>query len=254
MVVVIRSHTDRRNLCTGATSVYRPALPPSENAPKVAFGPELEYTVPDEFPERGLFRVMTMRFFMIMLAFLANISACVSSSAIGAVDTSSYRLNPGDVLLISVWKEPELTREVAVLPDGSISFPLAGHINAAGLTPEELQSELAKRIEKYIPDASELVSVSVKQASGNVVYVIGLVNKPGEFPVAQPTTVMQALSLAGGLTPFASEESIKVIRREDGIEIAIPFDYSVVKLGRSLDKNIELKSGDVVVVSGKSLF
>lgn len=197
---------------------------------------------------------MIIRFFIAVIAIMANISASFSSSAIGAVDAGSYRLNPGDTLLISVWKEAELTREVSVLPDGSISFPLAGHVNAAGLTPEELKGELAKRIEKYIPDASELVSVSVKQASGNIVYVIGLVNKPGEFPVAQPTTIMQALSLAGGLTPFASEESIRVIRREDGKEIAIPFDYSVVKLGRALDTNIELKSGDVVVVSGKTLF
>lgn len=163
-----------------------------------------------------------------------------------------YQLNPGDVLIISVWKEQDLQREVLVLPDGHISFPLAGHLIAAGRTAQELQNELTQRLQKYIPDA--VVTVSVKEPIGNKVYVLGAVNKPGEFLVTRPITVMQALSLAGGLTPFGSESRINIIRHEGTKEIAIPFEYAAVKDGENLDSNIVLKSGDVVVVSSKSLF
>lgn len=187
-------------------------------------------------------------------ALMGEAIVCLAAPPIEAQQPPSYRLNPGDVLLISIWKEDDLKREVVVLPDGTLSFPLAGHVTAAGLTPDELQKTLAQKIEHYIPDASELVSVSVQEAYGNKVFVTGLVNKPGEFQAMQPMTVLQALSLAGGLTQFASEQNIKIIRREDGKETAIPFDYSAVKDGRDLASNIELKSGDVVVVAGKSLF
>jgi polysaccharide biosynthesis/export protein len=197
---------------------------------------------------------MRQHFLTAFVALLANIALSFSALPADAQKLPSYRLNAGDVLMISVWKEEDLQREVVILPDGTVSFPLAGHVNAAGLTPDELQKTLSQRIEQYIPDAADLVSVSVLQVNGNKVFVIGLVNKPGEFQIMQPMTVLQALSLAGGLTQFASEESIKIIRREAGKETAIPFDYSVVKQGRDLESNIELKSGDVVVVSGKSLF
>ena len=163
-----------------------------------------------------------------------------------------YQLNPGDVLIISVWKEQDLQREVLVLPDGNISFPLAGHLAAAGRTSLELQNDLTQRLQKYIPDA--VVTVAVKEPVGNKVYVLGAVNKPGEFLVTRPITVMQALSLAGGLTPFGSENHISIIRHEGNKEIAIPFEYADVKDGSNLESNIVLKSGDVVVVSSKSLF
>ena len=157
-----------------------------------------------------------------------------------------YRLNSGDVLEVSVWKEAELTREVLVLPDGTISFPLAGHLRASGFTVREVQAELVKRIQKYIPEP--VVTVTVAGLGGNKIFVIGQVNRPGVFDVIRPTDVMQALSLAGGLTPFGDEDDIKILRREGGQQKALPFDYSDVKRGNNLGLNVVLRPGDVVVV------
>ena len=157
-----------------------------------------------------------------------------------------YTLNPGDVLTISVWKEEGLEREVVVLPDGKIAFPLVGHIRAAGLTPESLQSAMAEKLAPYIPEP--VITVSVKQTAGNFVYVVGQVRQPGAFPINGIVDVMQALSLAGGLTPFASTGRIVILRREGGQQQSIPFDYSAVEDGGALDSNIELRPGDVVVV------
>lgn len=157
-----------------------------------------------------------------------------------------YSLNPGDILEISVWKEEGLERQVLVLPDGMISFPLAGHIRAAGRSASEVQKALTERIKQYIPEPA--ITVSVQSVAGNKVYVIGQVNRPGEFPTTHRIDVMQALSLAGGLTAFADQDDIKVLRRENNKQIALPFDYSEVKRGNMLELNIVLKSGDIVVV------
>lgn len=167
-------------------------------------------------------------------------------------DSDPYLLSPGDVLLVSVWREEQLQRELVVLPDGTISFPLAGRVDVVRKTSEEVEQILANRLKKYIPDAA--VSVSVVAAAGYRIYVVGAVNKPGEFQVPRRITVMQALSLAGGLTPFAGEDSIRIIRRENDRTIAIPFAYSDVKRGNKIETDIELKSGDTVVVAGESLF
>lgn len=159
---------------------------------------------------------------------------------------AAYLLNPGDVLTVSVWKEEGLEREVVVLPDGTIAFPLAGHLKAAGETPEAVQQAIAERLQPYIPDA--VVTVSVKQASGNFVYVLGQVRQPGAYPVGGMVDVMQALSLAGGLTPFASRHHIVILRRQGDQQVSLPFDYADVEDGDALDSNVELRSGDVVVV------
>jgi polysaccharide export outer membrane protein len=169
----------------------------------------------------------------------------ISASAFAA-EERPYTLNPGDVLDISVWKEEGLQREVLVLPDGTISFPLAGHIKATGRSPRDIEKELVERMRKYIPDM--VVTVSVKNAAGYKVFVIGQVKTPGEYQATSFIDVMQALSRAGGLTPFAAENDIVIIRREGGRQTALPFDYSAVKRGQKLDQNIILKSGDVVVV------
>jgi polysaccharide export outer membrane protein len=187
-----------------------------------------------------------------MRRFLVAVLILSWSAAAVAAENNNYTLNPGDVLDISVWREEDLQRQVLLLPDGTISFPLAGRISAAGRTTGEVQEEITQRLDKYIPDA--VVTVSVLNVSGNKIYVIGAVNNPGEFQVVQPTNVMQALSLAGGLTPFAGEDSIKILRREGDQELAFPFHYSDVKRGEELNMNIPLKSGDVIVVSGESLF
>jgi polysaccharide export outer membrane protein len=164
---------------------------------------------------------------------------------------ADYTLNPGDVLQVTVWKEDGLDREVLVLPDGTINFPLVGTIPARGHTAAELQAELKKQISPLIHDA--YVTVSVKAALGNVVDVIGQVNKPGELVLSHRTTAMQALSMAGGLTPFASHSSIIILRQQQGKEVSIRFPYDDVSEGDSLDKDIVLSPGDVIVVPNSSL-
>lgn len=158
----------------------------------------------------------------------------------------SYTIQPGDMLEITVWKEKDLQREVLVRPDGGLSFPLANDISATGKTVEQLRKEIGVRLGKYIPDP--VVNVAVKQAAGSKIYVIGKVNHSGEFTINRYVDVMQAISIAGGMTPFASANSIKILRRLNGVEHAIPFKYGQVEDGRHLEQNIVLQSGDTVVV------
>jgi polysaccharide export outer membrane protein len=164
----------------------------------------------------------------------------------GITVSSDYVLQPGDELEIAVWKETDLTQSVFIRPDGGISFPLAGDLPAAGRSVAELTAALEKRIRRYEPDA--VVTVMVKSPVGNRVYVIGKVNKPGDFALNRPIDVMQALSLAGGATPFANTNHIRVLRREGTHLTSIAFRYGDVQRGRRLDQNILLKSGDTVVV------
>ena len=186
---------------------------------------------------------------------LAGIGACAVSGLACAAEVAEglpsvaervYHVQPGDVLFVSVWKEQDLQLEVLVRPDGAISFPLAGELKAEGRSVEELRTELDQRLRRYIPEA--VVTISVKELNGNRIYVLGKVNRPGEFPFSRPLDVMQALSLAGGATPFAALNDVRVLRRENGRQVAIEFHYGEVERGRNLEQNIELHSGDVVVV------
>ncbi len=161
-------------------------------------------------------------------------------------ESEGYKLQPGDVLTVVVWKETELQAEVLVRPDGGISFPLAGDMLASGLTTAQLRAELEIRVRKLIPEA--VVTVAVKAPNGNRVFVIGKVNRPGDFPLLRPTDVMQALSLAGGATPFASTDRIRVLHREGTRQTSTRFRYSEVVHGHNLDQNILLQSGDTVIV------
>jgi polysaccharide biosynthesis/export protein len=163
-----------------------------------------------------------------------------------AFASDAYLLQPGDVLTVSVWKETDLTGDVLVRPDGGISLPLVGSIDAASHTPEEVRAEIDKRLRKFIPDPS--VTVAVKQTLGYQIFVLGKVNKPGEYPINRPVDVMQALSIAGGTTPFAAVNDISVLRRLGSKEISIPFHYADIEHGRRLEQNIVLQSGDTVVV------
>jgi polysaccharide export outer membrane protein len=157
-----------------------------------------------------------------------------------------YEVQPSDLLQVSVWREPELTQQVLVRPDGGFSFPLAGEISAVGKTVEDLRLELIQRLARYIPDL--VVTVAVLEIRGNKIYVIGQVNDPGEFIVNPRVDVMQALSLAGGTTAFASPSEIFVLRRDDGQQQRMPFNFDAVLRGRNLEQNVLLRSGDVVVV------
>lgn len=193
---------------------------------------------------RKLLRRLTPLLFCTTSLLLAAPAASAQDSETSA---DGYGLNPGDVLQVSVWREPDLIREVLVRPDGKINFPLVGDIDAADRTPEAVQSEIVSRLEQYIPDA--VVTVALVQIGGNKIYVLGKVLRPGEFTVGAQVDVMQALAMAGGLNQFAAANKIRVLRRgDDGRQRSIDFRYSDVEDGRNLDTNIMLESGDVVVV------
>jgi polysaccharide export outer membrane protein len=162
-------------------------------------------------------------------------------------DTVEYLLAPGDLLEISVWKEEGLQQlQILVAPDGNINMPLIGSIMAAGKPISVLQDEIADKLKYYI--ANPVVNVKLHQSTGNTIFVIGKVNKPGQFPVNRRIDVLQALSLAGGLTFYADEDSIHVLRRV-GNEIKVfPFDYNEVMNGEHLEQNILLEPGDTVSV------
>lgn len=157
-----------------------------------------------------------------------------------------YTVKAGDLLSISVWKEPDLQREALVRPDGSFSFPLVGEVDARGKTVADLNKLVMQRLGKYISDP--VVTVTVQEVKGNKIYVIGQVNRPGEFVVNPSVDVMQALSMAGGTTPFASLGDIVILRRTANGKTALPFRYNDVARGKKLEQNIDLQSGDVVVV------
>ena len=168
-------------------------------------------------------------------------------AATGAQPTAGgYVIGPEDVLEISVWKEKTLKKDVLVRPDGWITFPLIGDVKAAGRTPGGLTDEIRVRLTKYIPDP--VVTVSVKKIAGNKIFVIGRVNSPGEYVIGRYIDVLQALALAGGLTPFAVEKKIRIVRKRNKKETVFLFNYAEVKKGKNLDQNIILQGGDVVVV------
>jgi len=179
------------------------------------------------------------------------IACCLVMALAMATDNAmaqdaNYTVKPGDVLSISVWKEPDLQRPALVRPDGSFSFPLVGEIDAKGKTVADLNKAMSTRLAKYISDP--VVTVSIQEIKGNKVYVIGQVNKPGEFIMNPTVDVMQALSMAGGTTPFASLGDITILRRTPTGKQSLPFRYNDVVRGKRLDQNIDLQSGDVVVV------
>ena len=172
---------------------------------------------------------------------------CLGSAwAEDTANVTGYKLHPGDVLIVNVWKETDLQGDVLIRPDGGMSFALAGELQAAGRTVSELTALLETRVRKFVPDA--VVTVAVKAVAGNRVYVIGKVNHPGDFPLSGPIDVMQALSLAGGATPFADTNGIRILHREGRTQTATNFRYGDVERGRKLEQNILLQSGDTVVV------
>jgi polysaccharide export outer membrane protein len=169
-----------------------------------------------------------------------------AAAAAATPDQAKYLLGPEDALEISVWKEPDLTKQLIVRPDGKITYPLIGEVQAAGLTVKQLQEEILKRLEKYVTDAH--VTVILLKAQNYKIYVTGKVNRPGFFVVGMPITVLQAISMAGGLTPFASPGSIMILRTTNGKEEVFPFNYKEVARGQFLEQNRTLLPGDVVVV------
>jgi polysaccharide export outer membrane protein len=174
------------------------------------------------------------------------VEAQAASAEVSPPDQERYRLGPEDVIEVSVWKEPDMTKQLVVQPDGKIYYPLVGELLVAGKTVKQVQEEISKRLEKFVTDAS--VTVVLLKTQNYKFYVTGTVNKPGEFLVGRPTTVLQAIAMAGGLTPFASPKAIKIVRKEGGQDEVHHFNYKDVSKGHLLGQNITLQPGDVVVV------
>lgn len=181
-----------------------------------------------------------------ILRLLGMAALLLCEPVLAGQEPAGYLIQPGDVLDISVWKEDDLTKPALVRPDGAISFPLVGDLIVAGKNPVTVAKEMTDRLKQYIPDP--VLTVSINQINGNQVFVIGKVARPGQFPATRYVDVMQALSMAGGTTTYAELNKIKILRRENGKLKAIPFEYGEVEKGRSLDQNIILQAGDVVVV------
>jgi polysaccharide export outer membrane protein len=186
--------------------------------------------------------MMVNRFQIALAALLLGMTLQAAGQAVN----DDYRLHPGDSITVSVWKELELQRKVIIRPDGRFSFPLAGEVQAAGRSADQVRQDIENQLKKYIPEA--VVAVMVEDVSGNRVYVIGQVNKPGMYVMNPQLTVIQALSLAGGGTPFAKLDNIMVIRGTGTAQKTMPLRYDQVVEGKSLQQNISLESGDVVLV------
>ena len=188
----------------------------------------------------------TRRYLLLTVALLLVQFTLTTLAAENTASENLYKIQPGDILEISVWKEETLLKQVLVRPDGGLSFPLVGDIQASGKSVSDLQALISERLSKFIPDP--VVTVSIQQLTGNKVYVIGKVHQPGEFVANRYIDVVQALSVAGGMTPYASANKIKVLRRNNGKLASIPFRYGDIEKGENLEQNIILQSGDIVLV------
>lgn len=187
-----------------------------------------------------------------MRGLLAFFVMLIIVSGARAEAPDEFKLRPGDVIQVTVWKEEGMDQELAVLPDGTVNFPLAGVISVQDLTPVAAQELIKSKLKKTIPDAT--VTVMVKAPLGHTISVLGQVAKPGELVMGRKMNVMQALSQAGGLTPYAKEGSIVVLRNVNGEKKSIPFPYDDVASGDHFDKDVDLMPGDVVFVPTAGLF
>jgi polysaccharide export outer membrane protein len=173
-------------------------------------------------------------------------SQATAALAQNSPENTSYKIGPQDVLQIDVWKEPEITRSVPVRPDGKITLPLLNDVQAAGLTPMELAGVIRTELKKYINNPQ--VTVSVSAINSQRIYITGEVIRPGAFPLLPSMTVLQALTSAGGFTPFANIKGIYVLRMEGGKQMKLPFNYKAFVNGKRPEDNIQLQPGDTIVV------
>ena len=191
----------------------------------------------------------TVKYFLV--AFLFVVVAAASGWAEEGQSTAEsysapYMVGPGDILDIAVWKNQDLSKQLPVLPDGKISFPLIGEVVAAGKSISQISEELKNKLSQYIPEP--VLSVSVRQVNSLLIYVIGKVNNPGMFALNTNVNALQALAMAKGMNTFAKKDEIKIFRQKDGKTVIFDFDYDDVSEGKNLDQNIQLERGDIIVV------
>src|ERR1700723_3028653 len=179
-------------------------------------------------------------------AVVSNAPKAGDQQKTSATTDPNYVIGPQDVLDISVWKEPEVSRIVPVRPDGKVSLPLLNDVQAAGLTPAQLAVQITESLKKYV--TSPQVTVIITTINSQRVYILGEVTRPGAFPMLPGMTVMQALSSAGGFTPFAKMKSIYVLRTDNGKKVKFPFNYKEAINGKNSEQDIQLKAGDTIVV------
>jgi polysaccharide biosynthesis/export protein len=163
-----------------------------------------------------------------------------------ATEDPNYIIGAQDVLDVSVWKEPDLTRSVPVRPDGKISLPLLNDVQAAGLTPTQLAAQVTESLKKFVTDPQ--VTIIVTTINSQRIYIMGEVIRAGAYPLLPDMTVLQGLSSAGGFTQFANTKKIYVLRQENGKQEKYPFNYKEVVAGKRADQNFILKAGDTIVV------
>ena len=176
----------------------------------------------------------------------AAAAAAVAPRATDPVVPPGYVIGTDDVLSIVFWKDKDMSADAQVRPDGRIALPLINEVQAAGLTPEQLREKITEESKKYMEDAS--ITVVVRQINSRRAFITGEVNKPGPYPLTSATTVMQLISLAGGLREYANSKKIVIMRTVNGTPTSLPFNYKDVVAGKNLTQNIELKPGDTVVV------
>jgi len=183
----------------------------------------------------------------ILFVALTLIMTCMNAQqAIAADKPDIYQLRQGDTVMVSVWREDTLQRQVIVLPDGSITFPLIGRVEVAGLSTPEVEERIALKLKEYFPEP--IVSVVIVGIDGHRAYVTGKVLHPGPLTISGPITVLQAISLVGGFDRFADESGIKVIRtKPEGQEI-LSVNYRDIISGKNMSTNVLLKAGDTLVV------
>ncbi|HSK08253.1 MAG TPA: polysaccharide biosynthesis/export family protein [Vicinamibacterales bacterium] len=164
----------------------------------------------------------------------------------GVPQPPGYVIGPEDVLQVLYWREKELSAEVTVRPDGMISLPLLNDVQASGLTPEQLRDKVTEAAKRFIEDPS--VNIVVKEILSRRVFITGQVAKPGAYPLTSPTTVLQLIAMAGGLSEFADQNAVSIMRTQNGKPVSLPFRYKDVVKRKNLQQNIELKPGDTVIV------
>ena len=173
---------------------------------------------------------------------ISYILLVASFNGVNAYDSTHYKIHQGDVLDVSVWGDKTLVKVIRVLPDGSISFPLAGHVQVAGFSPTEVEASITKKLKKYLPDPE--VTVIVQSTDGNKVYILGKVNKPGVISLQGPMTILQALSTSGGFDRFADLDEIKILRGKKVLEV----NYTDLIQGKNLKSNYSLQADDTILV------
>ena len=188
--------------------------------------------------------------FVLFLALASGVQAQNGKEAAPAapVNTTAplYVIQPNDILEVFVWKEPDLTRKVLVRPDGRISFPLVQDMQASGISPGELKTQIERKLKEYIDSPN--VTIIVDAIQSYKVFVTGKVQKPGAILAEKPITVLQALAMAGGFQEYAKTSEMSILRYYENENIVFKFDYGEVTKGKNSNQNILLRSGDVVVV------